>query len=131
LETEQSFVLVLKTAFVARPTEYGPLKYDFEANGDWAHSREAIPRNRRPFGLLTNARFTAPPARREFKRSLSREREARCVHLSRFTTAYPAPQPFRQTPSLGSRGVRFSLAVRPQLCLKLAYFNNALFGSER
>ena len=26
----------LKTAFVARPTEYGPLqKYDFEANGDW------------------------------------------------------------------------------------------------
>jgi 2-haloacid dehalogenase len=26
----------LKTAFVARPTEYGPLqKYDFEAKGDW------------------------------------------------------------------------------------------------
>ena len=26
----------LKTAFVARPTEYGPLqKRDFEANGDW------------------------------------------------------------------------------------------------
>jgi len=26
----------LKTAFVARPTEYGPLqKYDFEATGDW------------------------------------------------------------------------------------------------
>ena len=26
----------LKTAFVARPTEYGPLqKYDFEANGEW------------------------------------------------------------------------------------------------
>jgi 2-haloacid dehalogenase len=26
----------LKTAFVARPTEYGPLqKYDFEADGDW------------------------------------------------------------------------------------------------
>ena len=26
----------LKTAFVARPTEYGPLqKHDFEANGDW------------------------------------------------------------------------------------------------
>jgi 2-haloacid dehalogenase len=37
LETEQSFGLGLKTAFVARPTEYGPLKYDFEANGDWAH----------------------------------------------------------------------------------------------
>jgi len=28
--------LGLKTAFVARPTEYGPLqKYDFEAKGDW------------------------------------------------------------------------------------------------
>ena len=28
--------LGLKTAFVARPTEYGPLqKYDFEARGDW------------------------------------------------------------------------------------------------
>src|ERR1700686_4858764 len=28
--------LGLKTAFVARPTEYGPLqKYDFEATGDW------------------------------------------------------------------------------------------------
>ena len=28
--------LGLKTAFVARPTEYGPLqKYDLEANGDW------------------------------------------------------------------------------------------------
>ncbi len=28
--------LCLKTAFVARPTEYGPLqKYDFEAKGDW------------------------------------------------------------------------------------------------
>jgi 2-haloacid dehalogenase len=28
--------LGLKTAFVARPTEYGPLqKHDFEANGDW------------------------------------------------------------------------------------------------
>ena len=26
----------LKTAFVPRPTEYGPLqKYDFEAKGDW------------------------------------------------------------------------------------------------
>jgi 2-haloacid dehalogenase len=26
----------LKTAFVPRPTEYGPLqKYDFEAEGDW------------------------------------------------------------------------------------------------
>ena len=26
----------LKTAFVARPAEYGPLqKYDFEAKGDW------------------------------------------------------------------------------------------------
>ena len=26
----------LKTAFVARPTEYGPLqKYDFEATGEW------------------------------------------------------------------------------------------------
>lgn len=29
-------VLGLKTAFVARPTEYGPLqKHDFEAEGDW------------------------------------------------------------------------------------------------
>jgi 2-haloacid dehalogenase len=28
--------LGLKTAFVARPTEYGPLqKYDKEATGDW------------------------------------------------------------------------------------------------
>jgi 2-haloacid dehalogenase len=28
--------LGLKTAFVARPTEYGPLqKYDFEAKGNW------------------------------------------------------------------------------------------------
>jgi len=28
--------LGLKTAFVARPTEYGPLqKYDFEAKGEW------------------------------------------------------------------------------------------------
>src|SRR5437588_598244 len=28
--------LGLKTAFVPRPTEYGPLqKYDFEATGDW------------------------------------------------------------------------------------------------
>ena len=28
--------LGLKTAFVARPTEYGPLqKYDFEAKSDW------------------------------------------------------------------------------------------------
>ena len=28
--------LGLKTAFVARPTEYGPLqKYDFEANDNW------------------------------------------------------------------------------------------------
>ena len=28
--------LGLKTAFVARPTEYGPhQKYDFEARGDW------------------------------------------------------------------------------------------------
>jgi 2-haloacid dehalogenase len=28
--------LGLRTAFVPRPTEYGPLqKYDFEANGDW------------------------------------------------------------------------------------------------
>ena len=28
--------LGLKTAFVARPTEYGPhQKYDFEAKGDW------------------------------------------------------------------------------------------------
>ena len=35
--------LGLKTAFVARPTEYGPLqKYDFEAEGRLGHRRQGF-----------------------------------------------------------------------------------------
>ena len=45
--------LGLKTAFVARPTEYGPLqKHDFEAEGRLGHRGDRILRDRRPAGML-------------------------------------------------------------------------------
>ena len=45
----------LKTAFVARPTEYGPhQKRDFEATGEWTHCGTRFQRPRPASGLLTS-----------------------------------------------------------------------------
>ena len=57
--------LGLKTAFVARPTEYGPLqKLDFEATGDWDIVARDFGGIAEPDGMLGQAIELAPACRR-------------------------------------------------------------------